>query len=58
MLRSKEKVIHPDLSYLLYGLCFKVHNQLGRFCNEKQYGDALEKLLKLNILPYTTPLYA
>ena len=52
MLRDKEKVIYPEFSYLLYGLCFKAHNQLGRFCNEKQYGDALEKLFKLNTIPY------
>ena len=25
---------------------FKVHNDLGRFCREKQYGDYFEKLLQ------------
>ncbi|MBI2035993.1 MAG: GxxExxY protein [Candidatus Liptonbacteria bacterium] len=52
MLRSKEKVIYPELSYRIYGLCFKIHNTLGRFRNEKQYADALEKLLKDDNIPY------
>ncbi|MDP1689330.1 MAG: GxxExxY protein [bacterium] len=52
MLRNKEKVIYPELSYLIYGFCFKIHNELGRFLNEKQYGDALEKLLKENKINY------
>ena len=39
------KIIHKDLSYSLNGVLFEVHNALGRFCREKQYGDLLEKLL-------------
>ncbi|MBI2086823.1 MAG: GxxExxY protein [Candidatus Zambryskibacteria bacterium] len=31
---------------------FEIHNQLGRYCREKQYGDALEKLLKLHNLEF------
>ncbi len=42
----QNKVLYPELSYLLTGFLFTVHNELGRFCNEKQYGDALEKCLK------------
>lgn len=52
MLRNKEKVIYPELSYLICGFCFKAHNALGRFRNEKQYGDALEKFLKENNIPF------
>ncbi len=45
-----EKLVHPELSYLITGVCFEVHNQLGRFCREKQYGDVLEeKFLLLKI---------
>jgi GxxExxY protein len=40
------KVIFPKLSYKLGGFLFKTHNELGRFCNEKQYGDFMERLLR------------
>jgi GxxExxY protein len=45
-------IIYPELSYLISGFCFKVHNSLGRFCKEKQYGDELEKVFKQNGIPY------
>ena len=38
-------ILHKELSYVINGLLFSIHNHLGRFCREKQYGDALEKLL-------------
>ena len=43
---NKDKVLFKELSYGICGLCFKIHNELGRFRNEKQYADALEGLLK------------
>jgi len=49
---ATNKLIYPELSYLVCGLCFKVHNTLGRFRNEKQYADALEPLLKANNINY------
>lgn len=48
----KEKIIFPELSYAICGLCFKAHNKLGRFRNEKQYADALEELFKKNEIKY------
>lgn len=33
-------------------MCYEAHNQLGRLLNEKQYGDALETLLKESRIPF------
>lgn len=49
---KNEKIIYPELSYLLTGVCFDVHNNLGRFSREKQYGDALEIKLKESKIYY------
>lgn len=40
------KVIYPELSYKITGIFFGAHNELGRFCNEKQYSDYIENHLK------------
>ena len=47
-----KQVIYPELSYKICGLCFYVHNKLGRYLNEKQYADALEKFLKESKISY------
>lgn len=41
-----EKVIYPELSYKLNGVLFKVRKDLGQFCNERQYCDAIETELQ------------
>lgn len=51
-MRKKIDLIYPDLSYQLTGILFDVHNELGRFCREKQYGDLLEQKLKESNLKY------
>ncbi|MFI5205868.1 MAG: GxxExxY protein, partial [Candidatus Paceibacterales bacterium] len=43
---KKVVLIYPDLSYKISGVLFKVHNKLGRFFREIQYGDLLEIELK------------
>ena len=51
-MQEMDKVIYPELSYKVCGLCFKVHNNLGQFRSEKSYADALENLLKLEGIEY------
>jgi hypothetical protein len=41
-----ESIIYPELSYTLNGLFFKVRNELGIFCRELHYCDAVESPLK------------
>ena len=40
------KIIYKDLSFKINGVCFKVHDQLGRYSREKQYCDLLEEEFK------------
>lgn len=50
--REDSKLIHPELSYIITGICFDIHNNLGRFAKEKQYCDLLEEKLKELNIPY------
>lgn len=43
---DKEKVIFADESFVISGVCFYVHNTLGRFGKEKQYCDLTESRFK------------
>lgn len=47
------KVIFPELSYIITGILFSVHNELGPYETEKHYGNAVEKKLKGIKLPYS-----
>lgn len=49
---ANRKLIYPELSYSIYGILYKVHNLLGRYCREKQYSDAVENLLKEHEINY------
>ena len=46
------RILYPQLSYEVTGLCFKIQNKMGRFCSERQYADALELELKQKQIPY------
>lgn len=48
----KQELIYAELSYEISGLLFNAHNELGRYCNEKQYGDSLENKFKENKINY------
>lgn len=45
-------LIYPELSYLLMGLFFKIHNELGPSYQEKHYQRAIELKLKKNDINY------
>ncbi|MBI1975317.1 MAG: GxxExxY protein [Parcubacteria group bacterium] len=46
------EIIHKELSFEINGLLFNTHNELGRFCREKQYADFFEGLLKRTGIRY------
>lgn len=54
--QKNNKVIYPELSYQVNGICFEVHNTRGRYAREKQYGDALEAKFKEMGIPYQREL--
>ena len=49
---AEDKCIYKELSYEIVGLLFEMHKDLGRFRNEKQYGDYFEKLLQQKNFKY------
>lgn len=55
MTRTTE-LIYPKLSYQIVGLCFKVHNEPGRYCREKQYADLFEKMIRRENFKYKREL--
>ena len=52
MAKNLKKIIYPELSYEINGILFDVHNELGQFCNEKQYCDLIEDYLRNLNLKY------
>jgi len=48
----EDKLMYRDLTYKLRGILFSIQNELGRFRNEKQYGDAFEQKLKEEKIKY------
>ncbi len=49
---TENKVIYPELSYILTGIFFDIQNKIGRYAREKQYSDAVEKKLLESKIPY------
>jgi len=45
-MKDLSTVVYPELSYKITGILFAIHNELGRYCNEKQYADRVEFYLK------------
>lgn len=49
---STNKLVYPELSYILMGILFEVHNKLGTKYQEKHYQKAIEIKLKELKIPY------
>ncbi len=47
-----KKLIYELDTYILRGILFKIHNNLGRFRSERQYADAFEQTLKEKSIQY------
>lgn len=47
-----DRIIFKDLSYQINGVLFDIHNELGSYCNEQQYCDAIEKQLQHKKIKY------
>lgn len=43
---KNDDIIFKDLSFKIVGILFEIHNELGRYKNEKQYADRFEYILK------------
>jgi GxxExxY protein len=50
------KIIEKDLSYKLGKIFFEIHDELGRFCRERQYADALAEKLSGRGISFTREL--
>lgn len=48
----EDKLLYKELSYKLRGVLFAIQNELGRFRNEKQYGDAFSQKLNEEGIKY------
>jgi len=51
-IENKNRLIYEDLTYKINGILYNVHNELGRFRNEKEYGDRIEYYLKQSDLNF------
>lgn len=56
-MQTFSKLIYEELTYKINGLLFNVQNELGRFCNEKQYCDSIENNLKKSFINYEREKY-
>lgn len=54
----QQKVLHPELSYVIVGILFKIHNELGNKYQERYYQRAVEAELKKCGLRYVKELEA
>ncbi len=49
---GRVNLLYKDLTYTVRGILYTVHNYLGSYRNEKQYGDAIEQGCRVKKLRY------
>ena len=49
---KETKLLYPELSYCVTGICFSAHNELGPYAREKQYGDSIERFLTEKLVSF------
>ncbi|MBI5530098.1 MAG: GxxExxY protein [Candidatus Doudnabacteria bacterium] len=49
---GKHGLLYEDLTFAINGILFSVHNELGQYAREKQYGDVLERICKEKNIAY------
>ena len=45
-------IIHKELSYIINGILFEVHNELGKYPSESEVCDLIERKLSDLFIPY------
>lgn len=43
---KKHELLYEDLTFVINGVLFATHNELGPYAREKQYGDVAQRLFK------------
>lgn len=51
------ELLYKELSYKITGLIFEIDNKIGYGHDEKTYGDALQKLLEKDKIPFDREVY-
>ena len=46
------ELLYENLTYLIRGILYSAHNELGPYAREKQYGGAVERLFKEKNIAY------
>ena len=52
MENQQSKIIYEHLGFKINGILYKTQNELGRYCNEKQYCDRLAVNFKIAEIPF------
>lgn len=46
------ELLYEDLTYVIRGVLYSTHTELGPYAREKQYGDVIQRLFTEKQIPY------